>query len=66
MHDKIIQLNKEIDELENKMSELETEEKEIIKVDKEQRDELQAEHVAYKKDKAFVIFTIKDEIDTCL
>ena len=66
IHEKIASLNDEIDKLENKISDLEALEKEVIKKDAEERDEIKEAHDSFKKEMKLKIFDIKDEIDTCL
>jgi len=48
------------------ISDLENETKEIIKLDDEDRNLLIEEHKAYKTEQFNIVFELKDEIDTCL
>ena len=40
--------------------------KEIVKIDSEEREEVQKMHKEFKLEMKQVIYTLKDEIDTCL
>jgi len=66
IHDTIATLKDDIEKLENKISDLQALEKDIIKKDEEEREELKKEHEAFKKEMGLIIFNIKDQIDTCL
>ena len=64
--DKIEKLKVECDTLENKISDMEAKMKEIVKIDSEEREEVQKIHKEFKLEMKQVIYTLKDEIDTCL
>ena len=64
--DKIEKLKVECDTLENKISDMEAKMKEIVKIDSEEREEVQKMHKEFKLEMKQVIYTLKDEIDTCL
>lgn len=63
---KIDVLTAECEDLENLISDLETECKEIVKRFEEDEAERAEEHKKYKDEMALVIFKIKDDMDTCL
>ena len=62
----IDQLSKEVLAMDDLISDLENEAKEIIKLDDEDRNLLIEEHKAYKTEQFNIVFELKDEIDTCL
>ena len=59
-------LQKECLELDDMLSDLENETKEIMKQDEEDRTILAEDHAKFRKEQALVVFNIKDEIDTAL
>jgi uncharacterized membrane protein len=60
IHDRIAQLRDDIDKTENRISDLEAFEKDIIKKDQDEREEFNREHAEFKKEMGLVIYEIKD------
>ena len=56
----------EIDDLENKINELQQLEKDIEKKNNEKMEAERAEHEAYKKDKGIIIYELRDELESAL
>ena len=60
-------LSKDCDELETKIADLENRIKDTIKLDHDEREEIQAEHNAFVNERRlYVKMELKEEIDTCL
>lgn len=65
-YQKIRELTSECEKLEDLVDQLNQDEIDIVKADKEEREQFQEEHEKYKADAGQRIFLIKDELDGLL
>ena len=64
MRSRISKLEKECEDLDDLISELENKTKEMVKAEESEREETMAAHKKWKDEMALVIYDIKDAIDT--